>query len=231
MIRQPLSLPLGRITRGVAVGECPVVVVVQRRVAACPSGAAARLAEEVAVETLRHLAGRVRVAALLPSGRPVALVAGRPGGVSVSTSHTSGLIGAAACREGNVGIDIVDSFPQTAAGRDSDVGLEYWFTPGERHLLAEDRSVSRGMVWGAKEAAYKAAALDAAFRPLEVSIEAADGGQFHWNLRHSWRAVGGVGRFFLVAGQVVVLAVAQRERKSRCWTLHQMRGGSGSPCS
>jgi 4'-phosphopantetheinyl transferase EntD len=231
MIRQSVPLPLGRITRGVAVGDCPVVVVVKRPVAACQSGAVARLAEEVAEESLRHLAGQVRVASLLPSGRPVALVAGRRGGVSVSTSHTPALIGAAACREADIGIDIVESAPQPAAGERSDVGLEYWFTPGERHLLAEDRSVSRGMVWGAKEAAYKAAALDAEFRPLEVLIEAADAAHFRWNLGHSWRAVRGVGRFFLVAGQIVVLAVAQPERKSRCWTAHEMSGGSGSPCS
>jgi len=231
MIRQPLPLPLGRITRGVAVGDCPVVVVVKRPMAACPSGAVARLAEEVAEESLQHLAGRVRVAALLPSGRPVALVAGRHGGVSVSTSHTSGLIGAAACREADVGIDIVDVCPQSASGERSDMGLEYWFTPAERHLLAGDRSVSRGMMWGAKEAAYKAAALDAEFRPLEVSIEAANGGHFHWSLGHSWSTVCGVGRFCLAAGQIVVLAVAQPERTSRCQTAHQMRGGSGIPCS
>ena len=231
MIRQPSPLPLGAITRGVAVGDCPVVVVVKRPVPACQSGAVARLAEEVAEASLRHLAGRVRVAALLPSGRPVALVAGRHGGVSVSTSHTSGLIGAAACREADVGIDIVDFCPQSASGERSDVGLDYWFTPGERHLLAGDRSLSRGMVWGAKEAAYKAAALDAVFRPLEVLIEAADGAHFHWNLQHSWSKVRGVGRFFRVAGQIVVLAVAQSEQRSRSWTGHEMSGGSCSPCS
>ena len=231
MIRQPLPLPLGRISRGLAVGDCPVVVVVKRPVAACQSGAVARLAEEVAEESLRHRAGRVRVAALLPSGRPVALVAGRHGEVSVTTSHTSGLIGAAACREADVGIDIVDFCPPAAAGKRSDFGLDYWFTPAERHLLAGDRSLSRGMVWGAKEAAYKAAALDAEFRPLEVSVEAADGDEFHWNLGHSWRAVRGVGRFFSAAGQIVVLAVAQREQRSRRWTGHEMSGGSCSPCS
>jgi len=231
MIRQPSPLPLGRITRGVAVGDCPVVVVLKRPVVAWQSSAVARLAEEVAEESLQHLAGRVRVASLLPSGRPVALVAGRPGGVSVSTSHTSGLIGAAACREADVGIDIVDFCPPSASAKSSDVGLDYWFTPGERHLLAGNRSLSRGMVWGAKEAAYKAAALDAEFRPLEVLIEAADSAQFRWNLGHSWREVRGVGRFFLVAGQIVVLAVAQRVQKSRWWTGHAMSGGSCSPCS
>jgi len=231
MIRQPLSLPLGRISRGLAVGDCPVVVVVKRPVAACQSGAVARLAEEVAEESLQFLAGRVRVAALLPSGRPVALVAGRPGGVSVSTSHTSSVIGAAACRDADVGIDIVDSALPAARGKRSDLGLEYWFTSAERHLLAGDRSLSRGMVWGAKEAAYKAAALDAEFRPLEVSIEAADATHFRWNLGHSWREVRGVGRFFLAAGQIVVLAVAQREQRSRWRTGHEMSCGSCSPCS
>ena len=231
MIRQPSPLPLGRITRGVAVGDCPVVVVLNRPVVACQSSAVARLAEEVAEESLQHLAGRVRVASLLPSGRPVALVAGRHGGVSVSVSHTPGLIGAAACREADVGIDIVDFCPPSASVKCSEVGLDYWFTPGERHLLAGDRSLSRGMVWGAKEAAYKAAALDAEFRPLEVSIEAANGGHFRWSLGHSWSTVCGVGRFCLAAGQIVVLAVAQPERTSRCQTAHQMRGGSGIPCS
>ena len=231
MIRQPLPLPLGRITRGVAVGDCSVVVVVKCGVAACPSGAVARLAEEVAEESLQPLAGRVRVASLLPAGRPVALVAGRHGGVSVSVSHTPGLIGAAACREADVGIDIVDFCPQSASGERSDVGLEYWFTPAERHLLAGDRSVSRGMVWGAKEAAYKAAALDAEFHPLEVLIEAVDSAHFRWSLGHSWSTVHGVGRFCLAAGQIVVLAVAQPERTSRWQTAQQMRGGSGIPCS
>ena len=231
MIRQPLPLPLGRISRGLAVGDCPVVVVVKRPVAAWQSGAVARLAEEVAEESLQFLAGRVRVAALLPSGRPVALVAGRHGGVSVSTAHTSSVIGAAACREADVGIDIVDFCPQAAAGKRTDYGLDYWFTPAERQLLAVNRSLSRGMMWGAKEAAYKAAALDAEFRPLEVSIEAADGDEFHWNLGHSWRAVRGVGRFFLAAGQIVVLAVAQSEQRSRWRTGHEMSGGSCSPCS
>jgi len=135
----------------------------------------------------------VRVATLLPSGRPVVSADSGVMRLSVSMAHERGLVGAAVCAEAGVGIDIVDTTVVRA-------GLDHWLVGAER------AAASPGMVWAAKEAAYKAAGLDAAFRPLRVSVEPVGDGTFSWTLRDEWREASGTGRF-LEAGRYL-LAVA-----------------------
>jgi len=157
------------------------------------SAAARRVAERLVAARIGLSAVAVRVATLLPSGRPVVSADSGVMRVSVSMAHERGLVGAAVCAEAGVGIDIVDTTVVRA-------GLDHWLVGAER------AAASPGMVWAAKEAAYKAAGLDAVFRPLRVSIEPEGDGTFSWALRDEWREVSGTGRF-LEAGRYL-LAVA-----------------------
>ena len=79
-------------------------------------------------------------------------------------------------------------------------GLDYWLDDAER------AAASPAMIWAAKEAAYKAAGLDAVFRPLGVAVEPSDDGTFAWTLRDDWRMVSGTGRFFEVGCHLVAVA-------------------------
>lgn len=160
------------------------------------SGAAARLAESLVAAESGCPQGTVRVASLLPSGRPVA--SGRDGAlpVSVSLTHERGLVAAAVARGTTVGVDIVD----VAVPRP---GLEYWSDGGG----ADGAIASPGMEWAAREAAFKAAALDASFRPRAVDILGDDDG-FTWTCRDRWRTVRGVGRFLAEGRHLVAVACA-----------------------
>ncbi|MFN9369697.1 MAG: 4'-phosphopantetheinyl transferase superfamily protein [Planctomycetia bacterium] len=195
------SLPVGRVCRGLTVGPATIDVVFARPAAGseCRSGATMRLAEELGATAVHRPRGLVRVAALPPSGRPVATIAGTHAGPRVSVSHVAGLLGAAVSLDGSPGLDIVD--PATA-GR----GLDAFLTPDELALLPDDTGLVRGLLWAAKEAAFKAAALDVEFRPLSVAIESLTPGGFAWTLAGPFGHVAGVGRFAAVAGHVVALA-------------------------
>lgn len=157
------------------------------------SVAARRLAEALVAECIGAAPRGVRVASLLPSGRPVA---SGPEGLlplSVSVSHERGLVAAAAADGTSVGIDVVDVSTVRA-------GLEHWLDESER---ASD--VSPGMLWAAKEAAYKAAGIDAPFRPRAVAVEA-DGEGFSWRLADRWREASGTGRFIADGRHLVAVA-------------------------
>lgn len=174
------------------------------------SVAARRLAEALVADCIGAAARGVRVASLLPSGRPVA--SGPEGllALSVSLSHERGLVAAAVADGTSVGIDVVD-------GSAVRPGLEHWLEESER---ASD--ASPGMLWAAKEAAYKAAGIDAPFRPRAVAVEA-DGEGFSWRLTDRWREVCGAGRF--LADGRHLLAVA-------CVSVRPGPGiEGGAPCS
>lgn len=201
------DLHVGRICRVMHVGPCTahVLLDVPRCVGEPLSGETLRLAEELASTTQTVEAGRVRVASLLPSGRPVATVEGVAADFFVSTSHVGGLLGAAVSSHAQVGLDIVDP---AEAGR----VLDIWFTPDELALLPDDHGLLRAMLWSAKEAAYKAARLDTEFRPRMVVIESLSANAFEWRLRDGHATVHGAGCFATVGRYVVALAAAP----SRC---------------
>jgi len=157
------------------------------------SGAARRLGETLVAERIGTLPPNVRIASLLPSGRPVALDDGGPLDLSVSLSHERGLVGAAVSAEARVGLDIVD--PESVGA-----GLEHWFEPGERHAIAA------APLWAAKEAAYKAAGIDVAFHPGTVTVTGDGQDSFHWELRSSARSVSGEGTWLVAGRHLVALA-------------------------
>ena len=155
-----------------------------------------------AMETLasrHHATPPVRVATLPPSGRPIALQAGDKAAVQVSASHAGGLV-VVACRDGlaGVGVDLVEP---ASAGH----GLDWWTCGDGACDTAEDRP----RLWAAREAAYKAAVLDAPFVPANVEVRL-DGPSFFWRINHSQSPIAGEGRFFSAAHCLLAVAVEQR---------------------
>jgi phosphopantetheinyl transferase (holo-ACP synthase) len=165
-----------------------------------PSAAAARLAEDLVAEQIGCERRLVHVAAMMPSGRPVAAVRGRETTVGVSLAHAGGLVGAAVCAVCGVGLDIVDA---AAAGPNLDI----WFTSDELATF-RDHGRPRARLWAAKEAAFKAAGLDEGFRPLAVAIGRSGTAGFRWSVRGNHRNVGGEGVFAAAGRQVVAVALA-----------------------
>lgn len=166
-----------------------------------PESSAARvLAEDLAAAVLQVDRRDLRIASLVPSGRPVLLVAGRAARATVSLSHVEGLVAAAVGSTAGVGIDLVDP---AEAGR----GLDFWFTP-EELALEPDEGLLRARLWAAKEAAYKAAGLDEELRPRTVVIESLGLHAFTWTARSGFARVTGSGRFLTAGRHVVAVAVA-----------------------
>ncbi len=195
------ELPLGRVRRGMRIGPWSADVLCDRLLAgiAPHSGLGMRLAEDLLCLSWGLDAGSVRVANLVPSGRPVATVAGAPAPCVVSISHIRGLAAAIVSETACVGIDIVDP---ADAGRSLDV----WFTPDELALLPDDHGLLRAILWAAKEAAYKAARLDTEFRPRRVVIESLSANAFEWRVRDGHAEVVGEGCFATVGRYVVAIA-------------------------
>lgn len=165
------------------------------------SAAAARLAEQLVAAHIGCERRLVRVAALPPSGRPVATVQGRGATVSVSVSHVGGLFGAAVCGTASVGLDIVDPAEAGPA-------LDAWFTPDELALFPDGDGLLRARLWAAKEAAFKAAGLDDGFRPRGVAIGQLDMRGFCWTVRGQHRRMDGRGVFTMACTSIVAIAVA-----------------------
>lgn len=164
------------------------------------SGAAARLAERLVAARLGCDPQRIRVAALPPSGRPVAMLRGVVPPVFVSLSHVDHLVAAAACAEAPVGLDIV-------AAADAQPTLDIWFTADELTASTGDQTLVRQRLWSAKEAAYKAARIDAGFRPRDVRIEARSPTGFHWSVRGFEPSASGSGVFLTIGTSVIAVAV------------------------
>lgn len=198
----PTLLSRSRIARRLVVAGCVVELAVEETMQGEPASAeAARLAEDLVAAWLGWEDCTVRVAALMPTGRPVAMVRGCSAKVSVSVSHIGGMIAAAACGEAGVGIDIVDP---AQAGR----GLDIWFTPDELALLPDDDGLLRARLWGAKEAAFKAARLDEGFRPCSVELDDLGPTGFRWHVRGEHGTVSGQGVFTVAGMHLVAVAVA-----------------------
>jgi len=195
------DLPVGRMRRGMRVGGWSVDVLCDRPLAGDEprSGEVLRLAEDLVALSQSVDPGTVRVAALAPSGRPVATVDGEPAAVVVSISHVRGLVGAVVSDAAWVGIDIVDP---ADAGR----SLDHWFTPDELALVPDDHGLLRAMLWAGKEAAYKAARLDTEFRPRTVIIESLSRHAFAWVVRDGRGEIRGDGRFGTTGRHVIAIA-------------------------
>lgn len=200
--RTPPNLPVGRICARLRVGGAAVHATFVKPAAPrdASSAAAMRLAESLVVAAVGLPRESVRVAALPPSGAPVAAVHESVASPWISVSHVTSLIGAAASTEASVGLDIV---APGSAGR----GLDVFFSAEERRLAVES-SPWRAMLWAAKEAAYKAARMDVAFQPLEIRILGLSPHGFAWLMHGPVRQVAGHGRLASVAGHVVAVASA-----------------------
>lgn len=156
--------------RLVDVSGTMVAVACRRLAAGRPQMAVREAAVRDAARTL-GLPGveRLRLASLLPSGRPIGLVDGvrAPGGISIS--HVGDWLAVAVADRATVGIDLVDS---ASAGR----GLDHWFDAAQRDLAeAVDAGCGvagcgRAALWAGREAAFKAAALDAPFAPAAIQV-------------------------------------------------------------
>jgi 4'-phosphopantetheinyl transferase EntD len=206
------SVPRHRISRGLEVAGCRVDLSIDEAAEGARASAdAARLAEDLVAARIGCESRLVRVAALMPSGRPVAMVRGRAAGISVSISHIGGLFGAAVCATAGVGLDIVDP---AEAGRSLDV----WFTPDELALLPDEDGLLRARLWGAKEAAFKAARLDDGFRPCSVEIEDLGRTGFRWSARREHGPLCGQGIFTAAGAHLVAVAV-----EAPTITAHQAR--------
>ena len=209
--REPVttrSVTPGRISRRLRVGPWAVdavFVTPPQDAEGSLSRQAGCLAEELAAASLDVTIDAVRLAAVMPSGRPIALVDGIPGDVSISISHVQGLIGAAVCRNARVGLDIVDP---ADAGR----GLDAWFTPDELALMPDDHGLLRALLWAAKEAAYKAAHLDTEFRPRTVTIRDLTAVGFAWIAQDRFADVRGTGCFIGIDRHIAAVAATSPRR-------------------
>jgi len=198
------SLTQERISRRLRVGSWSVdalFVTPPQDLEVSLSRQAVCLAEELAALKRDDDGGSVRLAALMPSGRPVVLIDGISTDVSVSISHVQGLVGASLCDDAWVGLDIVDP---AEAGR----GLDVWFTPDELALMPDEHGILRALLWAAKEAAYKAAHLDTEFRPRTVTICDLSETTFAWIAHDRFADVRGAGRFVGINRHIVAVAAA-----------------------
>jgi phosphopantetheinyl transferase len=163
------------------------------------SSSSAKLAERMVAVVVGCEHRHVRVARLMPSGRPVATIFGRHDSFFLSISHFNTLVGAALCLTNGIGIDIINS-------EEVPKSVEFWFSPHEASLLSEDDSMLRARLWSAKEAAFKAARLDIAFDPHSIAICDLSSHGFNWSVRTDFRLVNGEGVF--VNDPIHIIAVA-----------------------
>lgn len=162
------------------------------------SAAARRLAERVASDLVGV---PLRVACLLPSGRPVVSVADGAAPCVVSVAHTRRLIAAAACRHaGGVGIDLV---PLDAPAKP----LDWCCTPADVGDSGPGDRLARLRLWAAKEAAYKASRIDTGFQPRRMRIATIGPSRFTWSMATQSNAVRGSGAWLPADGHVLAVAV------------------------
>jgi hypothetical protein len=143
----------------------------------------------------RLTGGPIRVACLMPSGRPIT----DSDACEVSVAHSRTVLAAAACRNvGGVGIDIV-------AAAESSAALDWCLDAAEAAHVVDDSS--RARLWAAKEAAYKASHIDAGFQPQRVRIRPMATTRFRWSIAAEFGSAVGVGCWREAGGHVVAVAV------------------------
>ena len=90
--------------------------------------------------------------------------------------------------------------------------------PDELALLPDEDGLLRARLWGAKEAAFKAARLDDGFRPCSVEIEDLGRTGFRWSARREHGPLCGQGIFTAAGAHLVAVAV-----EAPTITAHQAR--------
>ncbi len=138
-----------------------------------------------------------RVAYLSPSGRPVLTRGTRPCEASISFAHVDMLTAVAIDDRHSIGIDLVPL-------RDSP-SLQDWATGDRTGELPS--SGGPAFCWAAREAAYKATALDVPFRPDSFAFSVLNADVFLWTFRDDGQEACGEGRFALHGSVVCALAV------------------------
>jgi phosphopantetheinyl transferase (holo-ACP synthase) len=201
--------------------------------AASLSVAGVRLAERIVAERLAVPVASIRVAPLLPSGRPIALHGGADSECGVSIAHLrrrlpcgspavdTGLVAAAACRGATIGIDLVSPTDISPAA------LARFLSSDERATAAEPGGAA--LVWAAKEAAFKASGLDDGFQPRRIVVERLTTHDFAWRARGPFCEVHGTGRFVLDDDHVLAIAVADRPA-GHAATAHSLPARAETPC-
>ncbi len=144
-----------------------------------------------------------RVAYRSPSGRPVLTRGTLPCEASISFAHVDMLTAIAIDDRASIGIDLVRLEDSCA--------LQDWAT-GDR----TERLPSMGgaaFCWAAREAAYKATALDIPFRPDSFAFSVLNARSFIWTCRQEDYEVFGEGLFALHGSVVCALAVRNSLRR------------------
>ena len=110
----------------------------------------------------------------LPSGAPIAKVAGLPG-PQLSISHSHGHAVAMVRESGPLGIDL------EAIESRSPAFVSEWFSEKESALVGNDPRLQT-LAWSAKEAVLKALGQGMALNPREIQLVAIDGESLHVEL-------------------------------------------------
>lgn len=125
---------------------------------------------------------------------------------TVSIAHTlRGALAAVVTGGSRVGVDLIDRAEVRAAG------LRYWFTPRERCWVAGCRQRAT-VLWGVKEAVYKACNHGESFAPRQVEVFDAGGGQFAGRYHRCGVQASGVAQTWSVDGHLAVLFRADESR-------------------
>lgn len=132
-----------------------------------------------------------------PSGRPVLSYGANVCDVSLSFSHVGAVTAFVMDNEASVGIDLVEM-------RDAR-GLRGWsLQDPTSELPATGRAA---YCWAAREAAYKATALDRPFRPDSFVFSVLNSHSFMWTFSEDEQRVSGEGVFSLHGSMICALAV------------------------
>ena len=107
---------------------------------------------------------------------------GQPVPWSISISHThDSVVAAIACqRDLSVGVDLVKPQALSAGFQ------EQWFTAEERCWLQNETELAPSVVWGMKEAVYKALRGTVPFAPRTIEIERSAAGGFRGRRADVW---------------------------------------------
>jgi hypothetical protein len=140
---------------------------------------------------------RLRIAYQTPSGRPVLMLDNLPSALSLSLSNVD--------KDTVVAIDDCDVIGVDLVRLHDGPGLRYWFDQEEDH----PGPMQAASQWAAREAAYKAMAIDRPFVPDEFSIEAAQDLTFLWRFTAPGHHFQGTGAYSIHGH--LLCAVASRQ--------------------
>ena len=106
--------------------------------------------------------------------RPMILVDGLPTDWNCSISHTDNYVAVALDRSNEIGIDLISKDNLNSEN------LVSWMTDSERNWfeLSDRRDITCGLIWGIKEAAYKATNRGESFHPLKFEVIAESPGYY-----------------------------------------------------